>query len=129
MCQVRRFQVSGTRFQVPGVQASGVRCQMPGFRCQVPGLMCHAPGIRDQLAREYLSDLRDQVPRENVENIHTKNILRFNGNYKLSLFSTEITNIQKQIFHHASVFFSTFPKKQREKHSYLQWHFRYFSRF
>ena len=87
-------QVPGVRYQVPGVQGSGVRCQMPGFRCQVPGPMCHASGIRDQIAREYVSDLRDQVPRENVENIHTKNILRLNGNYKLILFSTEITNIQ-----------------------------------
>ena len=85
---------AGSRCQIPGSRCAGVRCQMPGFRCQVPGPMCHASGIRDQIAREYVSDLRDQVPRENVENIHTKNILRLNGNYKLILFSTEITNIQ-----------------------------------
>ena len=75
-------QVPGVRYQVSGSRCAGVRCQMPGFRCQVPGPMCHASGIRDQIAREYVSDLRDQVPRENVENIHTKNILRLNGNYK-----------------------------------------------
>ena len=98
----RRCQEPGFRFQVPGVQVPsprclipGAKCKMPGSMCQVPGPMCHTPGIRDQIVRDHVSDLRDQVSCQNVENLHIKNILRLNRNYKLILFSTEITNIQR----------------------------------
>ena len=70
-CQVRRFQVSGTR-------CAGARCQIPGSRCQVSG-------ARDQVAMDHVSGFGDKVPCQNVKNFHIKNILRLNGNYKLIL--------------------------------------------
>ena len=80
-CRGSRCQVLGVKFQVPGV-----RSQVPDARCQVPGSMCHTQGIKDQIARDHVSDFRDLVPRQNVENLHIKNILRL---------LTEIRNLQK----------------------------------
>ena len=93
-CQVHRFQVSGVRCEVPGVtgQVPGVRCQVPNARLQVSGARFHVPrsmlqvpGARKQVARDIVPGFRDQVPRQNVENFHIKNVLRLNGNYKLIL--------------------------------------------
>ena len=50
------------------------------FEKQVPG----AQVTRFQVS-DHVSGLRDQVQRQNVKNFHVKNILRFNGNYKLIL--------------------------------------------
>ena len=98
-CQVRRFQVSSSRFQVPRV-----RGQWPGVRCLTPGSMCHTQGIKDQIIRDHVSDFRDLVPRQNVENLHIKNILRLNGNYELTntffttlMFSLACFNRKKNI--------------------------------
>ena len=90
-CTGSRFQVPGSKFQVPGAQVPGVKFQVPrvrgqwpGVRCLTPGSMCHAQGIKDQIIRDHVSDFRDLVPRQNVENLHIKNILRLNGNYELT---------------------------------------------
>ena len=61
---------------------------------QDPCATLQVSGVKGQMARDYVSDLRDQVPRQNFENLHIKNILRLNGNHKLILFSTEIINMQ-----------------------------------
>ena len=76
-----KTQLSGA--QVPSVRCAGFRCQVSGSKCQVPGSMCHAQGIKDQIARDHMHDFRDLVPRQSIENLHIKNILRLNGNYEL----------------------------------------------
>ena len=113
-CQVRRFQLSGTRFQVSGAQVPGARDQLSDARLQVSGASFHVPHSRYQG-----SDLRDQVSCQNVENLDIKNVLRFNKSYKL-FSSQRKLKTYKQIFHHTNVFFSTFPKKNEKKHSHLQ---------
>ena len=130
-CHVRWFQVSDARFQVSGSRCAGsmcqvpsVRFQVPGVRGQVPGSMCHAPGIRDHIARDHVSDLRDQVLVENVENLHIKDILRLNGNYKLLLLLSGNYDLTNTFFY----FLQHVSEKQRKKQRYLQCPFRYFSR-
>ena len=107
-CQVSGFRCAGSRCQVPGVrfQVSGISCLMPGSRCQVPGSMCHTPGIRDQI-----SGIRSLVKMSKTLTL------------KMFYVLTKITNLfssqrklktYKQIFHHANVFFSTFPKNNEK---------------
>ena len=90
------YLLSHGRFktQVSGAQLPGVKCQVSGVSGEVPGVRCQAPSVRNQIARDRLFDIRDQVPRQNVEKLDIKKILRLNRNYKLILFSTEITDIQ-----------------------------------
>ena len=125
-----RFQGSGVRCQVlgPRFQGSGVRCQVSGARFHVSYFTCQVSGANDQVARDYASNFRDKVPRQNVENFHIKNILHLNWNYKLILRlngNCKLTN----------TFFITLisslacSRKTKEKHSYLQCPFRYFGRF
>ena len=91
-----RFKTQLSGAQVPGVRCAGFRCQVSGSRCQVPGSMYHAQGIKDQIARDHIYNFGDLVPRQSVENLHIKNILRLNENYKLrkKIFYvlTKITN-------------------------------------
>ena len=101
-----RFQVSVARFQVR-------RCQGSGARCHMPGSMCHAQSIKDQIARDHVSDFRDLGPRQDVENLHIKNILRLNGNCELknTFFITLIFSLarfKRKKNNHANIFFSTF---------------------
>ena len=126
-----RCQVPGFRFQVRGFHVPGPKCQVPGSsgqgsgaRRQVLGFMCHAPGIRDHIARDHVSDLRDQVLGENVENLHIKDILRLNGNYKLLLLLSGNYDLTNTFFY----FLQHVSEKQRKKQRYLQCPFRYFSR-
>ena len=116
---MRGFHVPGPKCQVPGSRGQG-----SGARRQVPGSMCHAPGIRDHIARDHVSDLRDQVLGENVENLHIKDILRLNGNYKLLLLLSGNYDLTNTFFY----FLQHVSEKQRKKQRYLQCPFRYFSR-
>ena len=77
-----RNQVSGSRCQVTGFgfQVPGSRYQVTGVRFQVPGARFHAPCCW----RDHVSDFKDLVPRQNVENLHTKDVLRLSGNYELT---------------------------------------------
>ena len=104
--QVRRFQVWGARFQVSGAQVPDARSQVSGSRCQVPGSMCHTPGIRDQI-----SGIRSLVKMSKTLTL------------KMFYVLTKITNLfssqrklktYKQIFHHANVFISMFPKNNEK---------------
>ena len=58
------------------------RFQVPGPRCQVPGVRCQVPGFHVPYSRDDVSNFRDLVPRQNVENLYIKIILRLNGNYE-----------------------------------------------
>ena len=75
--------------QVSGAYDPGARSQVSGFRYQVsiPGSMFYAPGVSQgsDSFRDHVSDLRDQVPRQNVKNLHIKDTLGLNENYKLLL--------------------------------------------
>ena len=86
--QVSGAQVVGSRCQVSGsrFRMSGVRCQVSDARLQVSGTWfhVHAQGLKDQIAVDHVSDFRDLIQRQNVENLHIKNILRINGNFELT---------------------------------------------
>ena len=43
---------------------------------------------------DHESGFRDQLPCQNVKNLHIKNILHLNRNYKLFYISTKIANLQ-----------------------------------
>ena len=114
--QVRRFQVPGPRCQVPGsrCQGSGARCQIPDSMCQVPGSMCHAPGICDHIARDHVSDFGGQVPRQNVEHLHIKNIARLNGNYKLLLRLNGNCKLTNAFFTTLTFYLARFRKTKKK---------------
>ena len=84
---VSGVRCAGSRCRVPGTQVPGVRFRVSGTKFQVP------PG--DQVARNDVPDFKDQVQLQNVKNFHIKNILRLNGNYKLTstFFTTLIFSL------------------------------------
>ena len=86
--QVSGAQVAGSRCQVSGsrLRVSGVRCQVSDARLQVSctWFHVHAQGLKDQIAVDHVSDFRDLVQRQNVENLPLK----------IFYVLTEISNLQ-----------------------------------